>query len=410
MTTQQKSKSESIYIWFDRLWWILFFLALVIGLGYLLSSKYCAYLGTDFRGYYASAQIALKQGFSQVYDPLLQADAQSKLIHQCPDSSSSPPLLTVSMPYLPVFVLLFLPLPLLEFTTSFYVWSIVNLVLLLIYLLRFANKLGLHPRITPLMQWIVCLPVLANLALGQVNVFLVICLGEFILKSLQRQERAGGLWLAAMLIKPHLLIMLLPGLFVARRWKILSGFAGGTLGVAVISLLLAGWQGVSDSVKLAAQFAGLLIQTGPTMTNWRALALNLSLFTPGWGAWTIAVSGVLITTAATLWLWYQFPHPGIKQYLLLVNMAYAAVVTISWHAHFYLLMGLIPVFFVLDLQDEVPVALKVIWIAGPPALFLGANFLLTGFSRNLLGITYLVFCLGLLVWSIQKLRIGTRIL
>ena len=408
MTTKSQSNSRPICLWMDRVWWLLFCLGLGFCVGIFISSQYCAYLGTDFRGYYASAQITWEHGFASVYDPRLQAEAQQELNHHCPDSSSRAPLLTVSMPYLPVFVLLFLPLPLIDFTSSYYIWSAVSLVVLFLYLLRFARSLGQHPKITPLLQWMICLPVLANLTLGQVNVFLVICLGEFVRRHIRGQDRISGLWVAAMLIKPHLLIILLPGLLAARKWKILTGFSAGALGVAVISLLLAGWQGVTASINLAAQFAGSLIQTGPTMTNWRALALNLGLFLPTWATWALAGSGALVTAAAVLSLWYKFSQPNSKQILLLVSAACTAAITISWHAHFYLLMVLIANLYVLDLQDEVPKPLKVIWIAGPPLVFLGAYVLLPDLARNLIGLTYLFISLGLLVWSGRKLYAEMR--
>ena len=390
--------------WKNHSGWLVPGVVMLAILAAVLSGRWCAYLGTDFRGYYAAAQIAWQEGFGQVYDQGLQSSYQAELAHTCPNSTTAPALLFVSMPYLPAYVLIFLPLPLLDFTSSYYLWGAVNLIVLFFYLVRFTKGVGIHSNLKVHVQWLTCLPVLANLGLGQMNVFLVICLGEFILAGLKSRDRASGFWLAAMLIKPHLLILLLPGLAFARKWKTLASFSAGAATILVVSVLLAGVQGVFDSIRMAVRFAGPLIQTGPTMTNWRALALNLELLLPSWAAWILAGCGAAITAAAILSLWQAHKSPSPEQFLLLVTAATAGAITISWHAHFYLLMLMMPIFIVLDLKNKLPKNLLLVWIAGPPAVYAAAFVLHPEMARNLVGLAYLGFNLGLIGWIFWKLK------
>ena len=85
-----------------------------------ISGRYCAYPGTDFRGYYASAQITWRSGFSAVYNPEMQRDTQAELPIRCPDGSMAAPRMMVMVPYLPVFINLFLPLPWMDFSLELY--------------------------------------------------------------------------------------------------------------------------------------------------------------------------------------------------------------------------------------------------------------------------------------------------
>jgi hypothetical protein len=374
--------------------------------GYLVwSGQYCAYMGTDFRGYYAAAQIAWREGFAQVYLPGMQELAQAKLAYTCLDGSSVSPLIYVYVPYLPASIVLFLPLPLLGLTTSYYAWSLLNLVGLGLYTIRFVRALGVKPGLLRTLQWAICLPALSNLALGQSNLFLTVCLGEFVLSILDKREGRAGLWLAAMLIKPYILILLFPGLLLARRWRAATGFITGAVAVIASSVGLAGWKGVWNSLNLAGQFAGKLIQTGPAMVNWRALGLNLAEIMPGWAAWILAAMGMAIVCGGTLALWMMRKNQSGTGFLLLVMTTLAATFTVSWHAHFYLLMLLIPVLAALDMLNRVPVGIVAAWTVGPIGVYLSSLAVAPALARNLVGLFFLALNLVLLLWSA---RLGQR--
>ena len=164
----------------DAVWVVIMLVLLLVAAQAFNMRTLCTYMGTDYRGYFTSAQIALERGFASVYDHGIQSEYQSVLSHPCA-TESLPPMERVSMPYLPVFVLLFLPLRIPGFTAGYIFWIFLNLLILVYYLLRFSRALGVQLGGFQLLQWVVCLPVIVNLYLGQMNVFLMLCLGEFTL-------------------------------------------------------------------------------------------------------------------------------------------------------------------------------------------------------------------------------------
>ena len=54
----------------------------------------------------------------------------------------------------------------------------------------------------------------------------------------------------------------------------------------------------------------------------------------------------------------------------LILATYAGTIAVSWHAHFYLLMPLIPLLMVLDGKHMLPVRVLVAWLLGPPLIYL----------------------------------------
>lgn len=389
--------------WLDVAW----LLVMLVGLaGYLLNNRggvLCAQMGTDFRGYYSSALIARQQGFAQVYDAALQDKYQRLLLYRCPGGRMEAGL-RVSMPYLPVYVLLFLPLTAFDFTQSYLTFTLINVAGLALYLARFTRAMRVPLGGLRLLQWVICLPVLANLYLGQMNLLLVITLGEFTLALVRGLEKRSGIWLGVMLIKPHSLILLLPGLFLSRRWRILLGFGISAAVVVAASLLLGGTQGVLESSRLTLRFAGPLIQTGPTMMNWRGLALNLAQVLPAGIAWGVAVVGMILTAGVVLSAWRDRPGGSPAGWVLLILATYAGTCAIAWHAHFYLLMALIPLLAYLDGRQVLPTGILAIWLLAPPLVYLLAYLFSPPLVRNGFGMGMLALDVLLLVWAATRLR------
>jgi hypothetical protein len=394
--------------WLDRAWWAWLLLVLVYVFNYYRSGDLCRYSATDFRGYYASAQIAWQHGFARVYHQPTQDEFQAKLPLRCPDGSLAEPPLRVTMPYLPAFVILLLPLPAVEFSSSYWIWALFNLAGLALYSWRFCHALAGTVSGLRLFQWLICLPLLATLSLGQMNVFLVICLGEFTLAFTQGRELSGGLWLSGMLLKPHTLILYLPGLVLGRRWKPLAGFLGGFGLILAGSYLLAGAQGLRGMLLMVGDFASPAFETASTMMNWRSLALNLSAHTPSGLAWGIAVMGIILVAGLCLALWRHPPSsmPGSSnpRLVILVLATYAATCSIAWHSHFYMLLLMIPFLVYLDGQNRVPTAIFALWVWGPPLLYLLLAWVAPGLARSGLGMGMLGLNLIIFAWLHSLLR------
>lgn len=417
--------------WLDRAWWLWLVGNLVFVFALYRTGYICHYTATDFRGYYASAQIAWQQGFARVYHQPTQDEYQAKLPLPCPDGSLASPPLRVTMPYLPAFVILLLPLPVLGFSSSYTLWTLVNLTVLVLYCWRFCRALAGTVSVLKLLQWIVCLPLLATLSLGQMNVFLVICLGEFTLAMARGKEYRSGFWLAGLLLKPHTLILFLPGLALSRRWKPLLGFLAGFGLILGGSYLLAGWQGLQDMLGMVFQFADPKFETAPTMMNWRSLALNLQEAIPIGLAWGIAVAGMILVALSGLSLWLlqtSQPPAGTRSIsadhglaiasdqafspslwtIYLVLATYAATCSIAWHSHFYMLLPMIPFLIYLDGQNRIPSGLLALWIWGPPLFYGLLAWIDPGLARNGLGLGILGLNLVFFAWLHYSLVRGSR--
>lgn len=389
--------------WMDRIWVIILIAAFGYSFNQVQSGRLCALYGVDFRGYYAAAQIALRLGFDEIYNPQVQYGFQESLDIRCPDGRYQMPAIRVVMPYLPVSMLVFLPFTFLEFTAAYYLWVILSLAALVIYLVRFTRALGENAAIIRILQWALCVPLFSNLFLGQINVLLVIFLGEFVLACEKGRYRAGGFWLGGMLLKPHLLILLLPGLVIRKNWGALLGFTLSGLVILLTSVFLAGWNGVWGSLGLAAQFSGPLIQTGPAMMNFRALAHNLEQILPELPAWTAAMCGIVLAAGFTLYLWSVRQEDSGVRWLILIIATLTATFAITWHSHFYLLTLLIPLLLALDLKGAIPPTWRWAWMIGPPIYFGMLLLAAPGWARNGFGLGMLAINLLILAWAGKKL-------
>jgi hypothetical protein len=363
----------------------------------------CGNLATDFRGYYATGLIAQEQGLAAIYDPRLQGEAQSTLLLNCPDGTQTPPRLNVLVPYLPIFHLLFLPLPALGFTNAYAAWSLFGLLVFILYLRRFSIALSGRVEALRLAQWALCFPMLANVFLGQINFLLVIALGEFFLASRRGRPLLAGLWLASLLIKPHVLILLLPGLLLARRWKTLLGFGLVGFALLALSLLLVGTSGLQADMALVRSFAGPTIASLPEMMNARGLAFNLGRVLPSWTAWGLAAALMIATALVVLLRWRRTPRPDRSLWLMLATLAGTCVVT--WHANLYLWVMLAPFLLALDSRRELPLAYLVIWAFGPAVVFIPVYLLNPALAEPALAMAMLAANIAVVVDAGRRMRV-----
>jgi len=375
----------------------------LIGFGASIASgKTCDILATDFRGYYASGLIAREAGLAAVYDPQLQAESQATLYLDCPDGTARPALVRVMVPYLPIFVLLFLPLPAMDFSASYIAWSLVNLVIFILYLYRFSIALHIRMDSLRLFQWALCFALLANLTLGQINVLLVILLGEFVLAFRRDKPLWGGAWLAGLLLKPNLLILLLPGLLISRRWKASLGFGVSAALLLGISLLLAGKDGLQAWLAVVRSFAEPSFNSIPNMMNARALAYHIGQVLPTWVAWLAAVAVTAITALLVLARWTGSNLRDRFLWLMLATLAGTFVV--AWHSNLYLWMILVPFLFTLDSESQLPMIYVAFWAFGPAVVYYLVYLFNPALAHPVLGMAMLVANIVLVVHSTRRLK------
>jgi hypothetical protein len=382
---------------------------------YIQSSGLFDYIGADFRVFRASAEIAVTQGFGQVYDIAPQGaqdTVQSRLYQEYATGPERANYAVIPLPYLPAYVLLFLPLLLLDPLSGFIIWTILNAAGLVLYLWRFRRALPAYQGRDLTLLLLLSYPAFLNLFFGQVNLLLLICLGEFYLALVRGREFASGLWLAGLLLKPQVLFLLLPGLLLRGRWRALAGCAAASLPILGLSLLLGGVQGMWDWAQLVLLYPGGVATNVPElMMNWRALAFNLEALLPTAAAWGIGWAGLGLTALAALSLWLRRVEPSSPRFAVVLLGTYAATCAVAWHAHVHMALPLLAVFLALEASRQLPRPALNAWAILPALVFFVTILVVPRIAPGLAGpgllavpgLTMLALNLFLLGWAVRTL-------
>jgi len=258
----------------------------------------------DFSAYYTGWTIARDGLGARLYDFDVQTSYQQRILEGRSFSQGLLPYLNPTHATIP-----FVPLSLLPLNTAFWVWSLLQLVLLA-WLLRLLLRIGSdwepHERWLMLSAVVAFPPLLFTFQLGAFSLLMLLCLLQYYLALKRGRDGAAGWWLLFETIKPQ--AILLPGLLLvgARRWRAVGAALLGGVALAVISGVVLGWQswvGLLNALRTANSFYGAFGITPTIMYNLRGtLALILG---NDQGELINRISLVVFALAAglTLWLW-----------------------------------------------------------------------------------------------------------
>ena len=369
-------------------------------------------LGRDFLAFWSAGYVANTMGYSKVYD----LEALGKI--QATFTSSQKSFLTIPSPFLPVFIVPFRIFALLPPEASFFLWSSLNLFLLIYYLSVLSRKFtSRREKKGLLLMLLLAFPTFYSFYCGQINVWLVICLGEFMRAYLERKPLKAGVYLAGLLLKPQTLILLLPFLLLKGEIKALGGFTLAALALLALSILIGGQEGLKELFLLWLRYAKGLPTTGPeAMINWRMLLVHLSTHLSPTIGWVIAGMGMALTAGLTFYLWKKLPPNDSEAFVVAFLGTIAATLAITWHSHFHLGMLLFPPIIWLYHTKIFPQSLFYVWVFAPIAtLFLiyvvGALAQIAKITLPLywggflLGSCFLALNLCFLIWSVKTLSI-----
>ncbi len=362
---------------------------------FLLNTEFCGHLGHDYCAYWSAGKIMREDSFGAVYKPDRLLPLQENLYPQSdhPDI----PFEVIPLPYLPVFLLPFYPLSLFSPPGSFALWTLINLVGMIFYLCFFAKKtMGESPPARLILMLTLSLPVFVNLYQGQLNLWLMVCAGEFMRGMLAEKPLKAGLWLGGWLLKPQILILILPFLLFRRELKALIGFAVSALAVLGTSFALVGMEGALalKDIWLGSSAGGQASNAG-VMMNWRMLGENVGRFTTPTAGWAVIILGTLLTISLALVFFRNKKEWDNTRFAIALLGLFAATCVIAWHAHVHTAMILIPPIFFLLEHNQLDRRLFSLWLFVPP-FFQLVGYLLAGtihFNNYLDGI-YLVYFLG----------------
>jgi hypothetical protein len=402
-----KNKKKKLSLNFKQVNWkipILFMIAcfyLLLIIVWVTSGSFYSIYGKDYLAYWSAGKIADELGYSEIYnlENIRSLQTQKLEILGALEKTEDLPIKIFPMAYFSFFVLPFQILSRIDLVFGYWSWIILNLIILIGYLVFFLRRMlpengakvnGMKLLIPILLSY----PVYCNIILGQVEILLVICAGEFIRNSVRKKPFLAGLWLGGLLIKPQLLILIIPISLIMRNWKVLMGFAGSSAIILVTSFILSGFDGMKALINLWTRYSvGIATGKPEAQINWRMIGLNLnSLLNTSLG-WVIIGLGMVLTILALYFLIKQNPTPGSPSWVMTMLGVFSATIAITWHAHQHMAMVLIP-FLIYALQKKLlPEKIVFAWVVVTPIVWIvmgtsGAVFsdlavAISGFALNL---------------------------
>ena len=117
-----------------------------------------------------------------------------------------------------------------------------------------------------------------------------------------RSRFPSGIWLGGLLLKPQLLIIIIPILIIQKNWKVLMGFFASSGVIIGSSLILSGTKGMRSLIDLWTQFGAGIAYKLPGKNDQLAHGGSKSEFIFGW---IIAISGNGTYSPGDLFTWLE---------------------------------------------------------------------------------------------------------
>jgi len=359
------SSRNSIDYWKN----LILFAAICFFIAFIIGSFGSRSVGGDFLGYWSVGKIADQKGFSEIYDledlRIVQLQALDRLGYSGITDESL--YSTMPVPYLSFFLVPFTYLSRIELIYSYWAWALLNLVILIGYLVFFLRRTnpGCTSKIFDLRLIVLMLiswPVLINILEGQVEVFLLVCVGEFIRSSVAKKPLLSGIWLGGILLKPQLLILIIPIFLIKRDWKLLCGFCIASGIILMSSFSLSGFTGFNGLLNLwIKQSGGMLLSAPRAMINWRMVGTNINALMNTSFGWVITGLGMVLTILAVYLLIRRNPSFGSPPWIMTMLGFFSATLAFTWHSHSHMAMILIPFLIYASIYKLLPEKIIFLW-------------------------------------------------
>jgi len=200
--------------------------------------------------------------------------------------------------------------------------------------------------------------------------------------------------LAGLLLKPQLLILVVPVLLITRYWKVLLGFIISSGFILSFSVALSGIDGTMALFKLWTGWGESNAITAPmAMINWRMLATFINELTgSSLVGWIVAALGITATVSAVYMIVKHTPHNGSPQWVLGILGVFTATMLVTWHSHHHMALVLIPLLFYVTAKNLLPEIILFLWVILPPLVWVialivglaGSAFAITGFLTGIM--------------------------
>jgi Protein of unknown function (DUF2029). len=357
--------------------------------GFRVATEKFPFYAQDFFAYWSVGKIADVTGYSHVYDLNLvrsvETDEMIKL--GLLESKDDPNFSPIPASYLSIFIIPFQFLSRIEIQTSATIWLIINFLMMIAYLFFFYRDPRFRGEFKTggyslLLVVLFSYPVFDNFLEGQINVFLMICVGEFIRNAVKGRPFISGLWLAGLLLKPPLLILLLPILLIMRYWKVVFGFMVSSLFVLTTSWVLSGTRGMIAFTTMMLKIGSGGAASSPQyMINWRMVGVNLNAWTHSNIGWIVMVLGMLATLGILIYIMKNRPVLGSIAWVMAIMGAFSATLAFTWHVHNHTAMIMIPLLIYAILKKALPVTTIWSWVLVPTGAWLAAVVIIIVISK-----------------------------
>ncbi|MGA2218340.1 MAG: glycosyltransferase family 87 protein [Terracidiphilus sp.] len=260
----------------------------------------------DFVYFYGIGQIAKDFPASRLYDYSLQLKTFNE-IYQLPARAYGP------SPYPPFVALFFSLFARVSFRVAFFAWTVCSLLLYCMGITAAARDF--FPRDRVKISLILCLAIAfypffwGIVVNGQLSAVAVCALGITVYLERRSKLFQSGLALSVLAYKPTLLLLLVPMLFLTRRFKTLAGFAAGAAALTLLGTAFGGiaiWPEFMRFLKLFGQLTGMNAQS--SLLLYKFVDLNSFLLAMGGGRSTpemaiFALITISIGTVLGVLLW-----------------------------------------------------------------------------------------------------------
>jgi hypothetical protein len=374
------------------------------------------YVGLDYRGTRAAGEAIAEHGFAAAYDLGLLEASQRRLFDRYTIESKQHglPFYVIPAPYPPPFTLAFIPSTWLPPVPGFLAWTLIHAIILAVYQLRLAKAFGVPDPGLLIVAVSLSAPAFTNLIMGQISVWLVVFFGEALIAFDQGHRFRSGIWLGLLVCKPQVLVLIIPALALARRWRMLAGMGASVVALIVPTVVLSGdWvpMFLGGIVDFAGSTGQLMNVFPSSMTNWRAFALNATRFYPFPLVAGFSFFAILATGIAGLSCSRGLRTTDRRQSSLAWLGLAAATCAFSWHSHIHqLLLLLAPLYLVVAVWPQLRDLVAGVFLATSTLFLLAAFTLTVGHAHNLLGTTLLAGLVSISAFCSLGLRPGSKIL
>ncbi|MPM79305.1 hypothetical protein SDC9_126338 [bioreactor metagenome] len=348
----------------------------------------------DFLAFWSTGRVAYSNGFNQIYNLETIKGIQTRTLIDLmllnPKNLSS--FQVFPFPVLAVFIAPFTLFKQFDLKTAFWIFTGANFLFCCGYLAFFSKQIKIiFPFVKqidgPLFLFISVFPIFNCLINGQIDLFLMVCVGEWIRNSLLDRPVLGGVWLTGLIIKPQTLILILPLLIFLKLRKNLEGFLFASTLIGIISASLCGITGMTDLLNIWKLYITGMGSACPSgMINWRMIALVLSTISSSdLIGWSTGGLGAVLTCFLVYKMYKQFTKLGAEKIPVFWLGVFSATLALTWHSHYHMAAILIPLVMIVYQLKSLPAWMVKTWGWGTPILWM-VDGIANVISKNYFGV------------------------